>query len=91
MTAPGLYATIINLNNPSKQVTLGVTGELRFFDQPDGGFAAIGTGRNLVTDPTYGLTLVIGTFSFAFDGGGNLIQGLTLDAGRTVSVCSLID
>ena len=91
LTAPGLSATIINLSDPSKQVELGVTGSLKFFSQPDGGTVVIATGRNLLTDASYGLTLTIGIVSFAFDSAGNLTQGLTVKAGQTVSVCSLID
>jgi hypothetical protein len=91
ITAPGQHATITNLNNRSKQVTLNTTGVLTILNQPDGGFVGIGTGRNLATDPGFGLTLVIGRFSFAFNGAGQLIQGLTLQGGQTNSVCSMID
>lgn len=91
ITAPGQNATVTNLSDTSKQVTLNTTGVFKFLNQPDGGFVAIGTGRNLVGDPSFGLTLVIGRFTFAFDGAGNLIQGLTLQGGQTISVCSLIE
>jgi hypothetical protein len=91
ITAPGQHATVTNRNNPSKQVTLNTTGVFTFLNQPDGGFVGIGTGRNVATDPTFGLTLVIGRFSFAVNSAGTLIQGLTLQGGQTISVCSLID
>lgn len=91
ITAPGQVATVTNVSDRSKQVKLNTTGVFTFLNQPGGGFVGIGTGRNLVTDPTFGLTLVVGRFSFAFDGAGNLIQGLTLQGGQTTSVCSLID
>ena len=91
ITAPGQNATVTNLNNTSKHVTLNTTGVFTFLNQPDGGVVGIGTGRNLVTDPSFGLTLVIGRFSFAFNSAGILIQGLTLQGGQTISVCSLID
>jgi hypothetical protein len=91
ITAPGQNATVANLSNPSKQITLNTTGALHIANQPDGGFVAAGTGRNLVTDPAFGLTLVIGRFSFAVNGVGTLIQGLTLQGGQTASVCSMID
>lgn len=91
ITAPGQKAVVTNLDQPSKQVTLNATGVFTFYNQPDGGFVAIGTGRNLATDPAFGLTLVIGKFSFAVNGAGTLIQGLTLQGGQTISVCSLID
>jgi len=91
LSAPGLSATVINLNDPSRQVTVGVTGQLKVFGQPDGGVIVIGTGRNILTDAVYGLTLVIGHVSFAFDSDGNLTQGLTLQAGQTVSLCSLVE
>jgi hypothetical protein len=91
VTAPGQVATVTNLSDRSKQVKLNITGVFTFLSQPDGGVVGIGTGRNLVTDPIFGLTLVTGRFSFAFDGAGNLIQGLTLQGGQATSVCSLID
>jgi hypothetical protein len=91
ITAPGQQATVKNLNHPSKQVTLNTTCVFTFLNQPDGGFVGIGTGRNLATGPSFGLTLVIGRFSFAVNGAGTLIQGLTLQGGTTTSVCSLID
>ena len=91
ITAPGQQATITNVSHPSKQVTLNTTGVFTILNQPDGGFVGIGTGRNLVTDPTFGLTLVIGKFSFAVNGAGTLIQGLTLQGGTTTSVCGMID
>ena len=91
ITAPGQQATITNLSHPSKQVMLNITGVFTVLNQPDGGFVGIGTGRNLVTDPSFGLTLVIGRFSFAVNGAGDLIQGLTLQGGQTNSVCGMID
>jgi hypothetical protein len=91
ITAPGQRATVTNLSDPSKQVTLNTTGVFTILNQPDGGFVGIGTGRNLVTDPTFGLTLVIGRFSFAVNSSGTLIQGLTLQGGTMSSVCSMID
>jgi len=91
ITAPGQNAMLTNVNQPSKQVSLNITGVFQSFNQPDGGVLTIGTGRNLVTDPAFGLTLVTGRFSFAFDSSGNLVQGLTLQAGQTTSIGSLID
>ena len=90
-TAPGQYITVTNLNDPSKQVVLNATGVFTNLNQPDGGFVGIGTGRNVATDPGFGLTLVVGRFSFAFNGAGVLIQGLTLQGGQTIWVCGLID
>ena len=91
LSSPGLNATIINLSDQAKQVTVNITGHINLFNQPDGGFIAIGTGRNLLTDPNYGLTLVIGLVRYAFDGTGNLVEGLNPLAGQTVSLCSLVD
>jgi hypothetical protein len=89
VTAPGQTATVTNLNN-GKQLTVDVTGVYTQQNQSDGGYVGTGTGRNLVTDPGYGLMLVIGRFSFAVNGAGTLIQGFTLQGGQTTSVCSLI-
>jgi hypothetical protein len=90
ITAPGQNVVVTNLDTPTKQVTLNATGVLTVYNQPDGGVVVIGTGRNVATDPAFGLTLVIGKFSFAFSGAGTLIQGLTPQGGQTISVCSLI-
>ena len=51
ITAPAQYTTVTNVNNTSNQVMLGTTDVFTFPDQPDGSSVAIGTGRNLVTDP----------------------------------------
>jgi hypothetical protein len=90
ITAPGQDVTVTNLNN-LKQVTFNITGVFTFHYDSEGGFVAVGTGRNLVTDPGYGLTLVIGKFSWAMNSAGQLVQGLTPQGGQTISVCSMVD
>jgi hypothetical protein len=47
------------------------------------------TGRNVLFDPEAGFVLAIGTFSFAFDPAGNLVQPLS-GRGRTIDICKLI-
>lgn len=76
ITSPGLFATVTNLADPTKQVTLNITGVFHQTTEQDGNVVTVVTGRNLLLDPEAGFVLAIGNFSFVFDVGGNLIQPL---------------
>jgi hypothetical protein len=89
-TSPGLDATVINLDDPTNQVTLNITGSFHVSTDPDGSTLFVVTGRNLLADPIAGIVLAIGDFSFAFDAAGGLIQPLTAQGGTLVDVCALI-
>ena len=89
ITSPGLDATLTNLDNPSKRVTLNITGVFHETTKGDGSLVAVVTGRNLLFDPDAGFVLAIGRFSFVFDASGNLIQPLR-GKGQLIDVCALI-
>jgi hypothetical protein len=90
-TSPGLDATVTNLANPTKQVTLNITGSTHQTTEPDGTVVSVVTGRNLLFDPFAGVVLAVGNFSFAFDAAGNLIQPLAMQGGTLTNVCALLE
>jgi hypothetical protein len=88
-TSPGLKATLTNLNDPTKSVTLNITGAQHQATDQNGDIVTIATGRNLLGDPDAGFVLAIGSFSFKFDASDNLVQPLA-GTGQLIKVCSLI-
>jgi len=88
-TSPGLNATLTNLDDPSKQVTLNITGAFHQTTKQDGSVVTVSTGRSLLFDPQAGFVLAIGNFSFVFDADGNLIQPLE-GQGQLIDACALI-
>ena len=89
-TSPGLHATVTNLDDSTKQVTLNITGAFHQTTEQNGSVVTVVTGRNLLFDPQAGFVLAIGRFSFVFDVGGNLIQPLD-GQGQLRDVCAMID
>lgn len=90
-TSPDLYATLTNLSDPTKSVTLNITGAAHQSIDQSGNITVVLTGRNLIaTGPDDGIVLTIGTFSFVLDSSGNLIQPLT-GTGQFIHVCELIN
>jgi hypothetical protein len=89
-TSPGVHATLTNLNDPTKQVTLNITGAFHQTTEQDGSVVTMSTGRSLLFDPQAGFVLAIGNFSFVFDAGGNLIQPLK-GQGQLQDVCAMIN
>ena len=88
-TSPGLDATLTNLDDPRKSVTLNITGAFHQSTDSKGDTATVVTGRNLLGDPDAGFVLAIGSFSFTFDKNGNLIHPLA-GTGQLIKVCPLI-
>ena len=78
------------MSGTTKTVSLVVTGAFHQSTLENGDVVTVVTGRNLLGDPEAGMVLAIGTFSFVFDAGGNLIQPLA-GQGKLVDVCDLID
>ncbi len=87
-TSPGLDATLTNTET-SKSVTLNITGTFHQSTDSMGDTVTVVTGRNLLGDPDAGFVLAIGSFSYKFDAGGNLVQPLA-GTGKLIKVCSLI-
>lgn len=88
-TSPGLDATLTNLDEPAKSVTLNITGAFHQSTDSQGNTVTVVTGRNLLGDPDAGFVLAIGSFSFTFDAAGNLVQPLA-GQGQLTKVCPLI-
>ena len=88
-TSPGLHATLTNLKDPTKSVTLNITGAFHQSTDQNGDTVTVVTGRNLLGDPDAGFVLAIGSFSFKFDASGNLVQPLA-GTGQLIKVCPLI-
>jgi len=89
-TSPGLDATVTNLIDPTKQVSVNITGSFHVSTTSGGGSLFVVTGRNLLSDPFAGVVLAIGNFSFAFDVNGNLTQPLKMQGGTLTDLCALV-
>ncbi len=90
ITSPGLHVTLTNLDDPTKQVTLNITGAFHQTTEQDGSVVTVYTGRSVLFDPQAGFVLAIGNFSQVFDANGNLIQPLE-GHGQLVDVCAMIE
>jgi hypothetical protein len=88
-TSPGLHATLTNLNEPTKSVTLNITGTFHQSTDVNGDTVTVVTGRNILGDPDAGFVLAIGSFSFKFDAANNLVQPLA-GHGQLTKICPLI-
>jgi hypothetical protein len=92
--SPGQQASLTNVNDPSKSVTLGITGSFHQTTLSDGSVLTEYDGRNLLGDPFIddgepGLVLAIGHFSTITDSDGNLVQSLE-GQGQIVNVIDLL-
>ena len=88
--APGQQATIKNLSDTTKHVTLNITGSFHITEMPDGSFVYEVTGRNLLwggTLPT--LTLALGSFTFTLDSDFKETKPLE-GHGQRLNVCAVI-
>jgi hypothetical protein len=81
-------ATATNLKTGTK-VQYSING--RFFNttDADGNVTTTATGRNFLTDPDAGVVITSGTFTFAFDKKGNLVEGLS-GTGLIIDVCATL-
>ena len=90
VTGPATFGTFTNLTDPTKNVTLNMTGVFHVsFDQKGNTFLTA-TGRSVAEDPSFGLLLVVGEFTFVFDPQGNIISGPTGN-GQIINICQLIN
>lgn len=87
--APQQRATVTNLDDPTKTVSLIIQGTFHESTNEAGESVTVITGRNLVGDPQAGLVLTLGTFSFIVDSTGTLVQPLA-GQGKLINVCELI-
>jgi len=90
ITAPAQYATFTNLSDPTKSVTVNLTGVFHISFDQNGDTIYMVTGRNGLSDPSFGILLLVGDFTFVDDSNGNLIEGPTGN-GQITSICDLIN
>jgi len=91
LTAPDLFATVNNVNHPSKNVTLNITRAAHLTQMPDGSIVWRFTGRNLNADPrAAGFVLFIGNFTVVYDAAGNPTQPLS-GTGQMSDICAMIE
>jgi hypothetical protein len=89
-TSPHASVTLTNESEPIKTVTLGITAPFHQSTDVNGNITTFSTGRSLLGDPTTGLVLAIGRFSWTFDINGNLVRSLS-GTGRLLPVCPMIE
>ena len=91
INAPQQTTVVTNLDDPSKSVTLNVTGAIHASFGPQGEVMVVATGRNLLADPIANtMVLTIGTFNYIFDPTTGAQIGLSGE-GQLIDVCAMID
>ena len=89
ITSPGLSATLTNLNEPSHQVTIGITGAVHEEVLANGDVVFVFTGRNLLSGPDVDFILTIGRFTGTMTAGGEFTP--ITGEGRVIDVCALLE
>ena len=84
------YGTFTNLSDPTKSVTVHLPGAVHISFDQNGDTIYMATGRNGWIDPSFGILLLVGNFTFVYDSNGNLIEGPTGN-GQITSICDLIN
>lgn len=85
-TNPGLRNTLTNLDQPTHQVTYVITGAAHVTELSSGELFVVFTGRNIFSDPSYGILLTMGRFTQVIDpetGASPPPEG----TGRVIDVC----
>ena len=90
INGPKTEAVATNLDDPSKSVTLNITGAGHLSTGPQGDVKVVATGRNLVQDPTGDfLVLTIGRFNLVHDPNTGVLH--VLGNGQIIDICAMID
>jgi hypothetical protein len=89
ITAPGLRATLTNLDEPTNQVTVGITGTVRITELANGDVVFVFRGRNLLSGPDVDFILTIGRFTGSMTAAGEFspITG----KGKVIDICALLE
>jgi len=90
LTSPAESGTFTNLSDPTKSVTLNITGTDHISFDQNGDTIQTLAGRNAFVSPSVGLLLLIGNFTFVTDPNGNIISGPT-GSGTITDICGLIN
>lgn len=68
-------------------MTYVITGAFHDTVLPNGNLAVVATGRNLIFDPSFGMFLTIGRFTFLADAEGTPLTRPT-GTGRMIDACA---
>ena len=91
VTEPATFETLTNLSDPTKSVTLNITGPAVISPVQNGTITIHGLGRGVIGGPSFGLHLLIGDHTVVIDANtGFLVQPPT-GTGQDIDVCGLID
>jgi hypothetical protein len=84
--SPGLRVTLTNEEEPTHQLTYVITGAFHGRDLADGRLLVVATGRNLLFDPSFGMFLTVGRFTFQVNEDGSITR--PEGKGRMIDICS---
>jgi len=87
-TAPGQSLTATNLDEPSKSVTLAISGTFTETAHADGSATVVAHGPSGLFDPALGFVVIRGNFSWTVDSEGN--AGPATGIGDVIDVCAAI-
>jgi hypothetical protein len=90
--SPDNHPTFTNLSDPTKSVTISNTGQpAKISTDQNGNIVVEQRGRSVQYDPSFGLKLLIGHWTFTVDAiTGAIIDGPTGN-GQIIDICTLID
>lgn len=83
--SPGLRVTLANLEERTNSVSYVITGAFHIRELTDGRLVVVATGRNLLFDPSFGMFLTIGRFTFKVNEDGSTTR--PKGEGRMIDVC----
>jgi hypothetical protein len=83
--SPDLRVTLTNLEERSNSVSYVITGAFHVRELTDGRLVVVATGRNLLFDPSFGMFLTIGRFTFKVNEDGSTTR--PKGEGRMINVC----
>ncbi len=83
--SPGLRVTLTNLEERTNSVSYIITGAFHMRELADGRLLVVATGRNLLFDPSFGMFLTIGRFTFKVNEDGSTTR--PKGEGRMINVC----
>ena len=83
--SPGLRVTLTNLEERANSVSYVITGAFHIRELADGRLLVVATGRNLLFDPSFGMFLTIGRFTFKVNEDGSTTR--PKGEGRMINGC----
>ena len=83
--SPGLRVTLTNLEERRNSVSYVITGAFHIRELANGRLLVVATGRNLLFDPSFGMFLTIGRFTFKVNEDGSTTR--PKGKGRMINVC----